>query len=402
MIQSRTYTTVMKHSFVIRLSFKSLPVPDLAMNYVIALLPLITVLFIASFNPASADRHIPFDDQVAFGASIEEAIGHFRALELNLDDGNAGLAAVHATHPIAELYDLMKPTIAAADPTLDARLHTTLEDLKDRTGPDVSRAEAQIALDEARDLVEEVRHAVIDDRFSEDTNFQLLLMHSLLETSAAEYGEAVSGGMITEMAEFQDGSAFVWRSQVIFAEIRDDLSGDDAEYISHGYEELNEAYDDLSHPSEVNLITSGILSRINSITGDVEMTLLDYVAEINMLLMEAKSEYRAGNSDTALSLVTRAYLDNYEFLEAPLVDLGEPELMVEIEILMREELRNMIRDGASVSDVDAQIDLILEKMDTVAVIVPEFGVITIMILTVAVIAVVIFGVRAGPSLVYRT
>ena len=40
--------------------------------------------------------------------------------------------------------------------------------------------------------------------------------------------------------------------------------------------------------------------------------------------------------------------DNFEFLEGPLVDAGERELMLEVEEMMREELRSMIREGAPV------------------------------------------------------
>ena len=46
------------------------------------------------------------------------------------------------------------------------------------------------------------------DALSDDPNFKLRLMKTLLVTSIAEYGEAVSNGIIEEVAEFQD---FVWR-----------------------------------------------------------------------------------------------------------------------------------------------------------------------------------------------
>lgn len=94
--------------------------------------------------------------------------------------------------------------------------------------------------------------------------------------------------------------------------------------------------------------------------------------------------------DLALSLVTKAYLDNYEFLEGPLINAGERELMEDIEIMLREELRSMIKEGASISDVNSQIDAILIKMDTVEVIVPEFGSIAIMILVTAIVGSALF------------
>ena len=73
-----------------------------------------------------------------------------------------------------------------------------------------------------------------------------------------------------------------------------------------------------------------------------------------------------------------------------LVEAGERELMEEVEIMLREELRGMIKEGASVSDVNSQIDAILIKMTTVEHVVPEFGSIAMLILVTAIIGLVLF------------
>ena len=341
-------------------------------------------------------------EKLDFAAGLEETLGHFWAIELNLDEGNANLAVIHATHPIAELYESMKPALQDADPAFDTRFRTTLLDLKDAASVDVSRAQAQQTLEDAKALVQDARDLVVGDALSDDPNFKLRLMKTLLVTSIAEYGEAVSNGIIEEVAEFQDGSAFVWRSQQILDEIRSDISSDDARDIDALYTDLWAAYDDRADPSTVDALASGIVSNIDSITGEGKTELLEYVETIRSLLADAKSEYRQGNNDLALSYATKAYLDNFEFLEGPLVDAGERELMLEVEEMMREELRSMIREGAPVPEVDAQIDLILERMDTVAVIVPEFGSIAMVVLSVAVIAVVVLSMRTRLGLVYRT
>ena len=51
---------------------------------------------------------------------------------------------------------------------------------------------------------------------------------------------------IVEVAEFQDGSAFIWRSQQIFEEIRNDIesSGD----VDDTYGEIWLAYDQRADP----------------------------------------------------------------------------------------------------------------------------------------------------------
>ena len=158
--------------------------------------------------------------------------------------------------------------------------------------------------------------------------------------------------------------------------------------MSGGFADLKSAYDRRVAPSEVADITARITDEIDSVVGSSQTDLLDYVANIRALLEQARSEYAAGNTDEAISLATRAYLDNYEFLEGPLIQAGERELMEEVEIMMREELRSMMRSGAPAEDVSSQIDMILVGMDSVARIVPEFGAVAVLVMASAAAAAV--------------
>ena len=338
-------------------------------------------------NDLMAELDAIQQSKIDFAGGLEEALGHFKALEDNLDDGDADSALIHATHPIAELYDSMKPQLASADRSLDSRVQTVLNQLGDRTSPDVSRADAQAAIDAAKDVVEAARAAVVGDYLSEKSETKLILMRGLLETSVAEYGEAVENGAITNLPEFQDGSAFVWRAEQILAGIPD------APAMSSDFAAVKAAYEQRVDPSEVADLTARITDRIDSVVGSSQTDLLDYVANIRTMLEQARTEYAGGNTDEALSLATKAYLDNYEFLEAPLIQAGERELMEDVEIMMREELRSMIREGAPADEVSSQIDMILIRMDTVAQIVPEFGVMAALVMASATAAAVGIGAR---------
>ena len=300
-------------------------------------------------------------ERLDFAAGLEEALGHFWALELNLDERDAELARIHALHPITELYVAMKPQLQEADAAFDNQFRTALEQLENKATTTVSRSSAQSVIDDAKDLVEQAREKVVGEYVSDSAMSKLLLMKSLLETSIAEYDVAVSDGVIGEMAEFQDGSAFVWRSEGILDEIASDIDADDVADMRALYEYVWMAYDDTADPAVVNALTSGVIDIINDITGSAESEspLQGYIDTIRELLADVKTEYRAGNVDLALSYATKAYLDNYEFLEGPLVDAGERDFMVEVETLMREDLRNSIRNGVSAASVDAQVDTIL-------------------------------------------
>ena len=369
------------------------------MTKVTALTLLITsVLLTSTFSQVVSAES--YQDKADFASSLEETLGHFWALEQNLDERNAELAIIHATHPIAELYDSMKPELKAADPSFDIKVKNTLLNLKSKASTDVSRAQAQQAIDDAKDVVEEARMLVVGEENSSNPMFNLAVMKTLLETSIAEYAEAIEGGQIIEIAEFQDGSAFVWRSQQIFNEIKSDVDSHEAEEIEELFDEVKAGYDKRVPPSEIETLAGGIVHEIDEILGveGDEDKLSEYVENIRELLEQTKQEYSNGNTDLALSLATKAYLDNYEFLEGPLIELDQKELMVEVEIMLREDLRGMIKNGEPSSKINAQVDAILIKMDSIATVIPEFGTIAMMILAIAIISIVAITAKSRISL----
>lgn len=343
-----------------------------------------------------------YDEKLEFAGSLEETLGHFWAIEKNLDENNAELALVHATHPIAELYGLMKPELKEHDSDFDAKVQNTLMDLDQKTGSTVTRADAQKAINDAKEIIEQARLLVIGEELSSNTSFQLDLIKGLLATSKAEYEEAVSNGEIYEIAEFQDGSAFVWKSEQIFDKIRADLPERESEEIEEFYAELWDAYDQKADPENIEVLVEGIIHEINEIQGEENKEELQvYVENIESLLTQVKTEYQNGNSDVALSLSTKAYLNNFEFLETPLKEAGQEELVKEMETMMRVKLRDMIKNGASPSEINTQVDTILENMKIIEVAVPEFGSVVMVALAIAIIGTVVITKKTRLNVIPR-
>ena len=305
-------------------------------------------------------------EKVDLAGGLEETMGHLWALELNLNDGNYELVETHALHPVSELYASMKPALAAADAAADAAIASALNNLADRTGPDVPLSDALAVVEETRGIVDYARDATIGP-ISEEANFKLIQMKMLLETSIVEYGVAVSGGQIAELAEFQDGLAFVVRAEQILDTIDTADVGSDAVLIMYDtFEEVQAAYDKMEEPSEVESLTNRIIGSINGVLSieSEEVNLQAFIDNIRNLLADTKDELAAGNKDLALSYAVKVYLDNYEFLELPLLNAGEGDLMREVEIMLRTDLQNLIREE-SLGAVNAHIDDILDKIDTI-------------------------------------
>jgi hypothetical protein len=171
--------------------------------------------------------------------------------------------------------------------------------------------------------------------------------------------------------EYQDGSAFVWRAQQIFSEIKADLPEHEAEEIEEFFADLDSAIRDIAPIENVQVYVEGIEHEVGEILGDEsdEGGLHAYFEGIEHHLAEVKETYADGDSDAALAHATKAYLDNYEFLEAPIAQ-QDGELMEEIEIMMREELRDMIKAGASTDEINSQVDAILVKLEEAEALLP--------------------------------
>jgi len=372
------------------------------MSMIASITSVVVTLTLIIILPSSLVLAESEDDKLSFADSLEETLGHFWAIEQNLDENNAELALVHATHPITELYDSMKPELKNANPEFDEKMQKTLLDLAKKTGANVTRQDAQVSLDQAKTIIQEARILVVGQGLSQDVTFKAKLVQGLLKTSIEEYAEGVQDGQIEMMAEFQDGSAFVWRSQQIFDEIKPDLPEHEVEEIEEFYSDLWESYDTKSDPEHVAIYATGIINEIGEAIGEEseEVDLLTYVENIRTLLDQVKVTYAEGDNDTALALATKAYLDNFEYLEGTIAE-SNPELVEEIELMMREELRDMIRNDVPDIQVNQQVDSILVKMDTVAKIVPEFGTVAIMILTVAIISIIVLSAKSKLSVIPR-
>ena len=95
---------------------------------------------------------------------------------------------------------------------------------------------------------------------------------------------------------------------------------------------------------------------------------ITYAQTASKLLNQTQMEYTRGNSTGAEELAIRAYLDNFEYVEAPLDQKGQHILKENIENMMRNDLRTMIKDKApapQVSELIKKIDSNLVEVITI-------------------------------------
>ena len=88
----------------------------------------------------------------------------------------------------------------------------------------------------------------------------------------------------------------------------------------------------------------------------------ELISTIRNLLNQTMVEYNKQNYTGAADLADVAYIDNFEFLEAPLAEEDE-QLMEETEITLREDLSRLIEERAQPQQVQGLINEINERLN---------------------------------------
>jgi hypothetical protein len=81
-----------------------------------------------------------------------------------------------------------------------------------------------------------------------------------------------------------------------------------------------------------------------------------YLQNARNLLNETSIEYKNSNYTGAEELAIVAYLDNFEYVEHELEEKGSHSLMEDIEHMMREGLRDLIKNKVNQSELDMHIN----------------------------------------------
>ena len=185
-----------------------------------------------------------------------------------------------------------------------------------------------------------------------------------------EYVDAIdgSGNIINDM-EYAETVAFAGGALEISEENAEVLNAISSSELAELQSILTTIVNDVDNKAPIATVLNAaddatvIVKSMQAHTGEAGSNLNGYFDQINRLLLSAQAAYSIGESDLAFELVSEAYLDNYEFLEAPLAEVN-PSLMKTIEDNMREELRNMIQSGASYNEIKTQILFLTADLET--------------------------------------
>lgn len=110
-------------------------------------------------------------------------------------------------------------------------------------------------------------------------------------------------------------------------------------------------------PASFSVLKYGFGQENETAKGDEESNkFVKYLETARSLLNQTSIEYKNGNLTGAEELADTAYLDNFEFVEDVLEEKGSHSFMEDLEHMMREDLRELIKDKTGQSDLDMHIN----------------------------------------------
>jgi len=322
------------------------------------------------------DEAVPSaDEHVEFVANLEYIRGHLPQALANKQANNIELAAAHAGHPVVEVYSLIEGELAEHNPDLAEELDQRLSTLANQINT-MTTQQVETEVSNLNTLLNGSEAAVISPTESDDPAFRAMVAIAVMETAEQEYEEAVENGQIVEMIEYQDSTAFIARAKAIFLSIEAEMPEKAADEVDGFFGQLDNHTATNASFEEVETVIGAIVHEFEEVFGLEEKdSVYDgqaYIDKIIELLDEAVVAYQAGDSQEAKALAIEAYLDNYEFIEAD-IEADDPELMVEIELDIREDLVKMIEAGRPASEVEEHVDVIKTNLETArAIVIPEF------------------------------
>ncbi len=299
--------------------------------------------------------------------------------EQSLDKGNLEMAFAHAFIPHSTTFPAIKNQLGqTAGEQSTKQLESLLTDLplRIRTG-EYSEEKARESIGQIRILLDQISQQSVGPEFLSDKGMVSQAVVFLLRDAVQSYATTTisnasnrsDSANLQQAIDYENAVGLVQIAHQNYQKTLSSLIEDSRRRI-----EIESFFNELESSLAQKIDNESILRLTTAIERDLaeELSVSEgsestsehqqYFATIRTLLSNVISEVNNGNYEQADQYAISAYLDNYEYLEAP-IEKHDPNLMVSIEEEMREELRRMIQARESVESIEAFVNGIFVKLD---------------------------------------
>ena len=305
--------------------------------------------------------------------NLERIVTQLNLTKYSLDSGDLESAFQHAYIPHSVMFPVIKPILINVDPDSAKSLESLLTDLpikiRESESPEEAYSSIESDVTSLKSLLDNISNSMIEQSSLKDKGFVLQVSAALLEDAIQYYKLINASAGQDDPARFNlhNSLGLVNSSQTNFERVA--ISVDERRR-----DEVRSFYNQIKDSMKNDIPFDTVASFASAIERDFteELTLssgsesaseqANYFSAIRDLLNSTIVSVNGGNYEAAHTDATMAYLDNFEYLEAP-IEKHDPDLVTAIELEMREELRQMINDERSPQEINILITGILGKLE---------------------------------------
>lgn len=165
------------------------------------------------------------DEQVEFATNVEKMKGHLLASRELYAVGQAAYAAIHAAHPVQELWSLLQGPLTQASPELAGQVGALLEKPGREIDAEVPTKRYEDTVKQLVAVLDEAVRRVVPAEILQSLAFRGKVIQKLIEDVEEEYEEGFKEGKVVQIVEYQDAYGFFHRAKTLYQEIAGRLQG---------------------------------------------------------------------------------------------------------------------------------------------------------------------------------
>jgi high-affinity iron transporter len=308
-------------------------------------------------------------DQVLVTVNIQRILEQINLVQTSLINQDNTRAFEHAYISHSIIFPSIKDKLLEINQNSTGRLESLLIDL-----PIIVKASSKISETEAniiqiKNILNGINSSILDPN-SPNYNSTLSSTIIVLLNDTSKFYQLSNFGSSdnpSRLVDYENAIGMVDISHTLYKNISNIFDDSKQRELESFLGDLRNSLLSKSDIQSINVLIRAIQTNLaeNGSISQTGVSLLPYFENIKNLLSNINVALR-NSSDYSLAekYATSAYLDNFEYIEAPLEKV-DPKLMHNLEIMMREQLRESLKKGQH-SEATVLLNNITTNLSTAA------------------------------------
>lgn len=287
------------------------------------------------------------NDLILMTVNLQRISEQINLVQASLTKGDNTRAFEHAYISHSAIFPSIKDKLREIDQVSADRLESLLIDLPIMVRSTSQSSEIESKLGEITNILNNINSGILNpnnsDYYSVIASTIIVLLNDTSKYyQLSDYGNTKNS---SNQVNYENAIGMVDISQKLYMNISNSFSDSKQLEFESFFADLRNSLSSKSDAESISKLITAIQTNLNeesNIQSDDSLRI--YFGNIKDLITKIDGALK-NNSDysSAEKYATTAYLDNFEYIEAPLEKV-DPTLMLNLEIMMREELRELLKN----------------------------------------------------------